>query len=102
MPISGKLEGEQRADVCVVGAGIAGVSCAHHLEKAGFQVAVVEEHSVASGATQYSSGVLYFGSGTDFQTAIKLFGREKAKVLWDESKQAIEGIVALAAVVPRA
>lgn len=87
------FSGEKRAEAVVVGAGIAGISCAHHLEKAGFQTIVLEEQAVASGATNYSSGVLYFGSGTDFQTAIKLFGKEKGKVLWDESKQAIDELV---------
>ncbi len=102
MPIASQLQGEKKADVVVVGAGIAGISCAYHLEKAGFQTIVLEEQAVASGATNYSSGVLYFGSGTDFQTAVKLFGKENAKSLWMESKQAIEEIVELSRGIPSA
>ena len=90
------LAGEARSEVVVVGAGIAGISCAYHLEKAGFQVTVVEEQQVASGATNYSSGVLYFGSGTGFASAIELFGKDKAKQLWDESKAAIDDLASLA------
>ncbi len=85
-----KLQGSEEADVVVVGSGIAGISCAYHLQKAGFKVAVLEEFEVGSGATQYSSGILYFGSGTDFQTAIRLWGREKAKLFFNESKKAID------------
>ena len=102
MPIEGTLSGEKQTQVVVVGAGVAGISCAYHLEKAGFQTVVLEENTVASGATNYSSGVLYFGSGTDFQTAIKLFGKDKAKALWQESKQAIEATVELARQIPSA
>lgn len=96
------LSGEQRSEIAVVGAGIAGISCAYHLEKAGFQVTVVEEQGVAAGATNYSSGVLYFGSGTGFASAIELFGKEKAKALWDESKAAIDDLASLAKAIPAA
>lgn len=96
------LSGEERTEVVVVGAGIAGISCAYHLEKAGFQVTVAEEQTVASGATNYSSGVLYFGSGTGFASAIELFGQEKAKQLWDESKSAIDDLASLSKEIPAA
>jgi gamma-glutamylputrescine oxidase len=36
------LRGDYRADVVVVGGGIAGVSCALHLAKRGYRVALLE------------------------------------------------------------
>ncbi len=95
MVISPQLRENISADVVVVGSGIAGISAAYHLEKAGYDVAVLEEYEVASGATQYSSGILYFGSGTDFQTAVSLWSKEKAKLFFDESKRAIDAMVSL-------
>ncbi|MBI4406757.1 FAD-binding oxidoreductase, partial [Candidatus Micrarchaeota archaeon] len=95
MAIYAQLKQNIETDVLVVGSGIAGLSAAYHLEKAGFDVAVLEEYEVASGATQYSSGILYFGSGTDFQTAINLWGVENAGLFLNESKTAIDNVVAL-------
>ena len=95
MVVSESLRENISADVVIVGSGIAGISAAYHLEKAGFDVAVLEEYEVASGATQYSSGILYFGSGTDFQTAVNLWGKEKAKLFFDESKTAIDSLIGL-------
>lgn len=95
MVLSEQLKENIETDVVVVGSGIAGISAAYHLEKAGHDVKVIEEYEVASGATQYSSGILYFGSGTDFQTAIKLWGVDKARELWQGSKNAIDQGISL-------
>lgn len=95
MTIMGKLIGEEKADIVVIGSGIVGISSAYHLERAGFNVIGLEESEIASGATQYSSGVLYFGSGTDFQTAISLWGHEKARAFFDETKKSIDEMVEL-------
>jgi glycine/D-amino acid oxidase-like deaminating enzyme len=88
-----ELSGELEADIAVVGAGIAGVASAHYLARAGFSVALLEQEKVPAGASRYSSGILYFGSGTDFQTALQLWGREKAKLVWDESKRSIDELI---------
>lgn len=45
------LRGEQRADVCVVGAGFTGISTALHLAERGFDVHVVEANRVGWGAS---------------------------------------------------
>ena len=95
MVLSGELKGTQSADVVVVGSGIAGISSAYHLEKAGFEVVVLEEAVLTSGATNFSSGVLYFGSGTNFQEAIAMWGVDVAKAFWDETKKSIDDIVGL-------
>jgi monoamine oxidase len=43
------LEGKQRCDTVVVGSGIAGLSAAHELSKAGQSVIVVDRGPVAGG-----------------------------------------------------
>ena len=50
-PAAPSLQGETRADVCVIGAGIAGCSAALSLAERGYQVAVLEAHRVGWGAS---------------------------------------------------
>ncbi len=45
------LNGEQRADVCVIGAGFTGLSAALHLLEAGRSVCVLEAHEVGHGGS---------------------------------------------------
>ncbi len=84
------LDKDISVDITVVGGGITGISCAFHLAKNGYKVAVLEEQEVGSGATGASSGILYYGTGTDLKKATELFGKEKAPMLWKESKLSID------------
>ena len=55
------LAGECRADVVVIGGGIAGCSAALHLARRGYEVALLEAHRVGYGASGRSGGQLIFG-----------------------------------------
>jgi glycine/D-amino acid oxidase-like deaminating enzyme len=57
-PCFAPLQGAVRADVLVIGAGIAGLSTALHLAEAGIDVAVVEGEAPGSGATGRSGGLI--------------------------------------------
>ena len=53
-----QLEGEQRCDVAIVGAGFTGVSCALQLAERGYKVALVEANRVGWGASGRNGGQL--------------------------------------------
>lgn len=72
---------------------MAGISCAFHLNRAGYRTVLLERDEIGSGASGASSGVLYYGSGTNFVPATKLFGDARAGMLWQETEGAIEEIV---------
>ena len=55
------LEGEQSADVCVVGAGFTGVATALTLAERGYSVALVEANRVGWGASGRNGGQLING-----------------------------------------
>ena len=55
------LEGAQRADVCVIGAGFTGISAALALAERGMSVAVVEANRVGWGASGRNGGQLIHG-----------------------------------------
>jgi len=89
------LDKDLRVDVAIVGAGIAGISCAFHLQNAGYRVAVVEKEEVGSAATGASSGILYYGSGGNFVEAVQRYGKADAITLWKETAKAITDLVSL-------
>jgi hypothetical protein len=87
------LQSDIRKDVLVVGGGMAGISSALRLKRAGFDVALIERDEVGGPAIGASSGVLYYGSGTNLVPAYGLFGEEKANKLWKETAGVIDEIV---------
>ncbi len=55
------LRGDQRADICVIGAGFTGISTALHLAERGYNVHVVEANKVGWGASGRNGGQLISG-----------------------------------------
>ena len=80
-----KLKESISVDIAIIGGGVTGICSAYYLQKAGYDVIVIEQDEVGSAASGASSGILFYGSGTNFLDAIQLYGKEKSKLLWDES-----------------
>ncbi|MCB1493114.1 MAG: FAD-binding oxidoreductase, partial [Rhodobiaceae bacterium] len=76
------LDGDRRADVCVVGGGFTGLSTALHLAEAGVDVCLIEANAVGWGASGRNGGQV--GSGQRlWQTELEpLVGMDDAKALW--------------------
>ena len=76
------LEGEQRADVAVVGGGFTGVSAALELAERGYDVALVEANRIGWGASGRNGGQLIDGF-VDVDKIEKRLGREARRVAWE-------------------
>ena len=83
------LEGEVRADVCVVGGGITGSSAALELAERGYSVVLLEAGVIGYGASGRSGGQILPGLGTDMATVEKALGRERARDIWQLSREAV-------------
>ncbi|WP_397542227.1 FAD-dependent oxidoreductase [Roseovarius salis] len=83
-----QLEGDTRADVCVVGAGYTGLSAALHLAERGHDVVLLEAHRVGFGASGRNGGQLGSGQRMDQHTVERLVGREDAARLWSLAEDA--------------
>ncbi|WP_343503464.1 NAD(P)/FAD-dependent oxidoreductase [Alloyangia pacifica] len=90
LPPFPKLEGEARADVCVIGGGYTGLSAALHLAEAGLDVALLEAHRVGFGASGRNGGQLGSGQRQDQLSLEKMVGEGNARVLWDLGEEAKE------------
>ncbi|WP_342595995.1 FAD-binding oxidoreductase [Salinicola lusitanus] len=83
------LEGDHRADVCVIGAGVTGCSAALHLAQRGYRVILLEALSVGHGASGRSGGQILPGLGTDMHTVEKALGLSAARDIWEMSREAV-------------
>ena len=82
------LEGEARADACVVGGGYTGLSAALHLAEAGLSVILLEAHRVGFGASGRNGGQVGTGQRLDQITLERMAGRTRARALWDLGEDA--------------
>jgi glycine/D-amino acid oxidase-like deaminating enzyme/nitrite reductase/ring-hydroxylating ferredoxin subunit len=90
------LKKDLSVDVAVVGAGIAGLSVAYALAKAGRSVAVLEDGLIASGETSRTSAHLTSFVDTGFSKLISLFGLATARVVAKSHAAAIDNIEKIA------
>lgn len=92
-----RLEGAQRADVCVIGGGYTGLSTALHLAQKGFDVVLLEAHRMGFGASGRNGGQVGSGQRQDQVWIEKTVGREEARRLWDlgeEAKALVKALIA--------
>lgn len=81
------LAGGSRADVCVVGAGIAGLTTAYLLQKEGKSVVVLEAMAVGSGETGRTTAH-FFPPDERYHIIERKFGIERAAMVADSYRQA--------------
>jgi len=84
-----QLAGELRADVAVVGAGIAGLTTAWLLQRAGRRVALVEACEVGSGESGHTSAHLTAVQDTRWYEIARTFGRATARRMASAGMEAI-------------
>lgn len=89
------LVGEYRADVAVIGGGIAGLSAALHLAKRGYKVALLEARVVGYGASGRSGGQTIFGLAASQASLTAQVGPDDARRLFDLSIEALDCTQAL-------
>jgi gamma-glutamylputrescine oxidase len=89
-PLHEPLRGEQTADVCVVGGGIAGCSTALHLAERGYRVVLLEGRRVAWGASGRSGGQALFGFAAGQDKLVAQVGRAAARAMFDVSVEALD------------
>jgi len=96
-----QLKGAHEADVCVVGAGYTGLSCALHLAKAGLKVAVLEAEYAGFGASGRNGGQVITGQRVDQRDLERRYGEARARALWDlalEAKAQVRALIAAHAI----
>lgn len=62
----------KRGHIVVVGAGISGACCAYLLAQSGWKVTIIDEETIASGASGNSQGALYISPGVEWSAHTRL------------------------------
>lgn len=78
------------ADICIVGAGVCGLSCALEAEARGLNTVVVERAEVAAGASGRSAGFLMRGMAESYAATARALGRQQARLVWQWSEENLE------------
>jgi gamma-glutamylputrescine oxidase len=86
----GKLNVDLDVDICVIGAGLAGLTAAREIAQRGWSVIVLEAKRVAWNASGRNTGFVLPGFATDPETITKRVGLEQAKALWALSETGFE------------
>src|SRR5688500_9963221 len=91
----GPLPGDLLCDVCVVGAGMAGLTAAYLLSQAGRQVVVIDHaESPGGGETRYTTAHLASAIDDRFSEVARIRGKEAARLAYASHSAAIDRLEA--------
>lgn len=89
-PARGRLNFDLDVDVCVIGAGLAGLTVAREVAQRGWSVAVLEANRVAWAASGRNTGFVLPGFGEHIDDMVERVGLDHAKQLWALSEQGVD------------
>lgn len=95
------LRATTRTDVCVIGGGYTGLSCALHLAERGYDVVLLEANRVGWGASGRNGGQLGSGQRQSQDVLERWLGKEHAQRLWalaEEAKATVKERIRLHAI----
>ncbi len=92
LPDAPSLDSDARVDVCVVGAGIAGMTTAYLLAKKGRRVMVIDHGSIGGGMTSATTAHLSNALDDRYHEIERLHGAEGARLVAQSHSAAIETI----------
>src|SRR5438309_6609217 len=77
----------EKADVLVIGGGIAGTSLLWHLLRCRVDTVLLERHHLAWGASGRNAGFLLAGVASSYAEAVHTYGRFRAREIWEVTNE---------------
>lgn len=88
-PMIGTIECDHDIDICIIGAGITGLTAAIELSALGYSVVVVEQETIGAGGSGRSGGQVLIGYNESLSTLVERYGQCTANQLWQMSEEAL-------------
>ena len=86
------LDNDLEVDVCIVGGGITGITCAYMLSKQGFKVTLLEKDKLACKTTGNTTGKITSQHGLFYKYLVDSFDHSYAKAYLEANEEAIKNI----------
>lgn len=86
------LKGDIRVDTAIIGGGLAGVTTAYLLGKAGKRVALIGDGTAIETTTAHTTGFLSQNFDTSLSSLAKMFDPHRASEIWGAGKYSIDFI----------
>ena len=89
---NGNLKNDTSTDVCIIGAGICGLTTAYYLTKKGYRVVVVEKDEIGHGTTGFTTAKITSQHGLIYHYLTNKYGIKFAKKYFEANEEAIKNI----------
>ena len=96
LPAQAALQESIQCDVCIIGGGFTGLSCALTLAESGADVVLLEAHRMGWGASGRNGGQLGSGQRVEQDVLEQKYGADTANLLWQlaqQSKQHVRELI---------
>lgn len=87
-----KIDANYECDVCIIGAGITGLTCGYYLSKLGLKVIIVEKDNIGQKASGNTTGKITYQHNLIYNYLINTYGHDYAKAYLQSNKKAISNI----------
>lgn len=87
-----KIDGNYECDICIIGAGLTGLSCGYYLSNLGFNVIIVDKDNIGQKASGNTTGKITYAHNLIYDYLIRSYGEKFAKAYLNANKDAISNI----------
>ena len=100
LPKFTSLQGEHKADVLIIGGGMAGLLCAQRLQEDGISAVVLEAGRICGGVTQNTTAKITAQHGLIYHKLLKKLGPERARAYLEANEYAVAQFFRLCKEIP--
>ena len=86
------IDGDYVADVCIVGAGICGLTAGYYLSKKGLKVIIIDKNEIGEKTSGNTTAKITFQHNLIYNYLINLYGKEFALKYLKANEEAISNI----------
>ena len=90
--VKNELTEDITTDICIIGAGIFGLTCGYYLTKLGYKVTILEKSEIASKTTGHTTAKITSQHGLFYDYLVNSYGQKFAKDYLYANEEAIQNI----------